>query len=198
MRTCVGCRSEDESDAMIRLVLGEDGALAVDLAGRAFGRGAWVHPRTDCIERAARGGVDKSFKARTGVDANSVLQNVRAAANRRVEALIAAARRSGSASPGSEVARTAVEEGRALLLVVAEDARAAAQATFVTHVAAAGKVVIWGTKEALGRATGRPDTAVVAILDRGLADAIVRSAALSRIPGPDARRGNGQAVVEVR
>jgi ribosomal protein L7Ae-like RNA K-turn-binding protein len=183
---------------MIRLVLGEDGDLVVDLAGRAFGRGAWVHPRTDCIDRAARGGVDKSFKAPVGVDTAAVFQRVRDAANRRAEALIASARRSGSAAPGSEVARAAVEEGRAHLLVVAEDARAAAQASFVTRVAAAGKVITWGTKEILGRATGRPDTAVVAISDRGLADAIVRSVALSTIPGPDARRGKGQAVVEVR
>ena len=183
---------------MIRLVLGEDGALGVDLAGRSFGRGAWVHPRPDCIERAARGGLEKSFKTRIGADPEAVLELVRGAANRRVEALIASARRSGSAAPGSDVAREAVEQGRAQLLVVAADARAAAQAPFVTRVAAAGKVVIWGTKEALGRATGRPDTAVVAISDRGLSDAIVRSAALSFIPGPDLRRGKGQAVVEVR
>jgi ribosomal protein L7Ae-like RNA K-turn-binding protein len=182
---------------MIRLVLGEDGSLAVDLVGRAFGRGAWVHPRVDCIERAARG-AEKSFKAPVGLDTASVFERVRDAANRRVEALIASAGRSGNAASGSDVARAAVEEGRAQLLVVAADARAAAQAAFVTRVAAAGKVVTWGTKEALGRATGRPDTAVVAISDRGLSDAIMRSVALSSIPSPEARRGKGQAVVEVR
>jgi predicted RNA-binding protein YlxR (DUF448 family) len=183
---------------MIRLVLGEDGALAVDLAGRAFGRGAWVHPRAECIRRAAQGGVDRSFKGRVDVDPATVLELVRAAANRRVEALIASARRSGNAAPGSDVAREAAEQGRAELLVVAADARASAQAAFVARIAAAGKVIIWGNKETLGRATGRPDTAVVAISDRGLSDAIVRSAALSSISGPDAQRGEGQAVVEVR
>lgn len=184
---------------MIRLVLGEDGALGVDLAGRAFGRGAWVHPRPECIQRAAQGGFGKSFKARVDAHPGAVLELVRAAADRRVEALIASARRSGNAAPGSDVAREAVEHGRAELLVVAADARASAQAPFVARVAAAGKVVIWGDKEALGRATGRPDTAIVAISDRGLSDAIVRSAALSSIPGPDdTRRGKGQAVVEVR
>ena len=57
MRTCVGCLKEDESAAMIRLVLGEDGGLGVDLSGRAFGRGAWVHPSVDCLERGTRGGL---------------------------------------------------------------------------------------------------------------------------------------------
>ena len=183
---------------MIRLVLGEDGVLAVDLAGRAFGRGAWVHPRPDCVERAARGGLDKSFKGRVGVDPAAVLELVRAAANRRVEGLIASARASGSAAPGSDAAEAAVNDGRATLLIVAEDARASAQAGFVARIAASGKVLIWGSKQALGRATGRPDTAVVAISNRGLSDAIVRSAALASIPEPDARRGKGQAVMEVR
>ncbi len=184
---------------MIRLVLGEDGALGVDLAGRAFGRGAWVHPRPDCIERAARGGLSKSFRENVSEkNVISLFQVVRDAANRRVEALIASARRSGNAAAGSDVARETVEQGRAELLVVAGDARAAAQAAFVSRVAAAGKVVIWGSKEALGRATGRPDTALVAISDRGFSDAIVRSVALSSIPGPESRRGKGQAVVEVR
>jgi ribosomal protein L7Ae-like RNA K-turn-binding protein len=183
---------------MIRLVLGEDGALGVDLAGRAFGRGAWVHPRPDCLGRAARGGMERSFKQRVGTNVPELLGNVRAAANRRVEALIASARRAGSAAPGTDVARAAVEDGRATLVVVASDGRAAAQESYVTRAAAAGKAVVWGTKEILGRATGRPDTAVVAILDRGFSEAILRSTALSFIPDPGAERAADQGVVEVR
>jgi ribosomal protein L7Ae-like RNA K-turn-binding protein len=183
---------------MIRLVLGDDGGLAVDLAGRAFGRGAWVHPRPECIEKAARGGIERSFKQRVGTEVPELFRRVRSAADRRVEALIASAKRAGSVAAGADVARAAVEEGRALSLVLTQDAKATSKEAFVLHLASAGKVVIWGTKEILGRATGRPDTAVVAILDRGLSDAIVRSAALSFIPEPDARRSMGQAVVEVR
>jgi predicted RNA-binding protein YlxR (DUF448 family) len=185
---------------MIRLVLGEDGELGVDLAGRAFGRGAWVHPRPECLERAVRGGVERSFKRRVGTNVGDLLRNVRAAANRRVEALIASARGAGSAVPGSEAARAALDEGRATLLVVASDARSAAQEGFVLRAAAAGKAVVWGSKEILGRATGRADTAVVAILDRGLKDAILRSTALSFIPDPSAPavEARDPVVVEVR
>ena len=96
------------------------------------------------------------------------------------------------------MARAAVDEGRATLVVVASDGRAAAQESYVTRAAASGKAVVWGTKEILGRATGRPDTAVVAILDRGFSEAILRSTALSFIPDPGAERGTDQGVVEVR
>jgi ribosomal protein L7Ae-like RNA K-turn-binding protein len=182
---------------MIRLVLGDDGGLGVDLRGRAFGRGAWVHPRVDCLSRAVTGGVDRSFRRHVATDARVLFADVRAAADRRVEALVASARRAGHAAAGSDVSEAAVREGRAAILVVAADARAAAQASFVMQAAGAGKAVVWGTKEQLGRATGRPDTAVVAILDRGLADAVVRAAALSKIPDPGAGR-EMNAVVEVR
>ena len=183
---------------MIRLVLGDDGGLGVDLRGRAFGRGAWVHPRVDCLARAASGGAVRSFRRRVATDVPTLFQCVRVAADRRVEALVASARRAGHAAAGSDVAEAAVREGRAAILLVAIDARATAQTAFVSQALAAGKAVAWGTKEQLGRATGRPDTAVVAILDRGLSDAIVRAAALSQIPDPGAGQGDNQAVVEVR
>ncbi len=184
---------------MIRLVLGEDGALGVDLAGRAFGRGAWVHARVDCLARAARGGAAKSFKREVHADAAALVRQVRGAADRRVEALVASARGAGQVAAGSEVARAALESGRAVLVLVAADGRATAHSGFVAAAAAAGKAMLWGTKERLGSATGRPDTAVVAILDRGLSDAIRRAVALSSIPEPEPRpEGTDQALVEIR
>jgi ribosomal protein L7Ae-like RNA K-turn-binding protein len=184
---------------MIRLVLGTDGELGVDLAGRSFGRGAWVHPRLDCLVRTARGGAAKSFKAPVGQDAAALVASVRSAADRRVESLISSARGAGRVAAGSDVAQAAYERGEASLVVVAKDGRAAAQSGFVAMAGAKGKAVAWGTKERIGRATGRPDTAVVAILDRGIADAITRAAALSSMPEPDARReGTDLALVEVR
>jgi len=184
---------------MIRHVLGDDGGLAVDLAGREFGRGAWVHPRVDCLERAARGGAARSFKAKVTTDAAELVAQVKAAADRRVEALVASARGAGKAASGSEVAKAAFDEGKAELVVVAADGRAVTHEGFVVGAQAVGKAVAWGTKARLGRATGRPDTAVVAILDRGLAAAIVRATALASLPASGVRSERIEdAVVEVR
>jgi predicted RNA-binding protein YlxR (DUF448 family) len=199
VRTCVGCRQEDESEAMIRLVLGEDGSLGVDLAGRTFGRGAWVHPRTECLVRGARGGAAKSFKSAVSTNAADLVRAVRTAADRRVEALLTSARGAGKAAPGSDVARAEFEQGRAKLLVVAADGRASAQQGFVGVAASRGMATLWGSKERIGRALARPDTGVVAISDDGFAAAIARAIALSTLPEPDAVRPAGDQIsVEVR
>nr|WP_295698030.1 YlxR family protein [Lapillicoccus sp.] len=59
IRTCIGCRSTDSWSALLRVVavVGEDGGpvgLAPDPAHRMSGRGAWVHPTSDCFEQAVR------------------------------------------------------------------------------------------------------------------------------------------------
>ena len=61
VRTCVGCRQQDASGAMVRCVL--DGSLVVpDLSRTAPGRGAWLHPRQTCLTAARRGGFARSFR----------------------------------------------------------------------------------------------------------------------------------------
>ena len=54
VRTCVGCREEAGKRALIRLVRGPDGAVARDPAGRAPGRGAYLHDDPACLEQARR------------------------------------------------------------------------------------------------------------------------------------------------
>jgi predicted RNA-binding protein YlxR (DUF448 family) len=184
VRTCVGCQKQDEADAMIRLVLDEQGGLAVDLAGRAFGRGAWAHPRSQCLARSVRGGVQRALRANVRADASAVVASVRAAADRRVEALLASARGAGRLAAGSDAGREAWERAAVELVVVARDARAAANETWVTAAAGSGKAVFWSDKQHLGRAVARPDTAVVAVMERGLARAISNAVALGSLSDP--------------
>jgi len=49
-RTCVGCRQTAPKDALVRLALAPDGTLFPDGRGTLPGRGAWVHPRTSCVD----------------------------------------------------------------------------------------------------------------------------------------------------
>lgn len=199
MRTCMGCRKEDEPEAMIRLVLGENGGLLVDLAARAFGRGGWVHPRTDCLVRAVRGGAARNFKTSVTPDVPAVFLALRSAATQRVGALLGAARGAQRIAAGTESVQATFEKGEALLILVAADARAAASTGFLARAAQQGIVRLWGTKERIGQALGRPETAVVAVTEPGLAGAIDRAIALHSLPEPDARRaGPETAVLEVR
>jgi predicted RNA-binding protein YlxR (DUF448 family) len=63
-RTCLGCRSRDEKENLLRIVRDADGAVRVDPTGRANGRGAYVHPSKGCIRLAmGSGGVGRALKA---------------------------------------------------------------------------------------------------------------------------------------
>ncbi len=54
IRTCIGCRTREPASALIRLVADGDGEVQVDVRHRLPGRGAWIHPTTECIAKAAR------------------------------------------------------------------------------------------------------------------------------------------------
>lgn len=62
IRTCVGCRATAPQRELVRVVL-VDGKAVVDRERRAPGRGAWVHPRPECLTGARRGGLARSFKS---------------------------------------------------------------------------------------------------------------------------------------
>ncbi|HZG89781.1 MAG TPA: YlxR family protein [Pseudonocardia sp.] len=53
VRTCVGCRSRVEADGLLRVVA-EHGELVPDPRRRRTGRGAWLHPVSECLDRAER------------------------------------------------------------------------------------------------------------------------------------------------
>jgi predicted RNA-binding protein YlxR (DUF448 family) len=57
VRTCVGCRNRAAKHELLRVVaddLGEGLELVPDPRGRAPGRGAHLHPSSDCLEQALR------------------------------------------------------------------------------------------------------------------------------------------------
>lgn len=53
VRTCIACRERGERAELIRLVSIE-GSVRVDPSRSLPGRGAWLHPRSRCIETARK------------------------------------------------------------------------------------------------------------------------------------------------
>jgi predicted RNA-binding protein YlxR (DUF448 family) len=54
-RTCIGCRKRDGSASLLRMVVSADGlAVVPDPGHRAPGRGAHLHPATECLDLAER------------------------------------------------------------------------------------------------------------------------------------------------
>ena len=55
MRTCVACRSSKPKRDLIRIVRDPDGAVGLDLTGKRSGRGVYICPSEECLEKAVRG-----------------------------------------------------------------------------------------------------------------------------------------------
>jgi uncharacterized protein len=56
-RTCVACRTARAKRELVRVVRSPAGELSVDLRGKAPGRGAYLDPDPECLERGLAEGV---------------------------------------------------------------------------------------------------------------------------------------------
>ncbi|MCB9614304.1 MAG: DUF448 domain-containing protein [Sandaracinus sp.] len=175
IRTCAGCREALPQEELVRLaVVPEAPWLVPDAKGKLGGRGVWVMPSVECIERAAKkGGFARALKRKVDVDPIVLVDLITKQLEDRFRGLVLGALRAGHLKAGVDVARDSVERGRAHLLWVAEDAgrREDVEARAARLGAAC---LVWGTRETLGDYLGRGEVAVVAIEDEGLANAIVR------------------------
>ena len=190
-RQCAGCAKRDTADDLLRVVLGDPGAhgaqLAVDLADSRFGRGSHVHASKECMQKALRGGFAKVFKTKVEGTVESLGEQIVVAADRRIEGLLAGARRGKHAIAGADVVREAYREGNAALIVVACDAAAATKHPEIQEAVAEGKAIAWSNKQRLGAIFGRDEVAVCAVLHEGVAKAI-GSARLMALPFAGAAR----------
>ncbi|MGO2658837.1 YlxR family protein [Mycetocola reblochoni] len=51
VRTCIGCRSRSPKSSLLRVV-SRGSVVVVDDSASMDGRGAWVHPSAECVEKA--------------------------------------------------------------------------------------------------------------------------------------------------
>lgn len=54
LRKCVGCMEQKSKKELIRIVKSKDGVINVDFTGKAHGRGAYICPDIDCLEKAQK------------------------------------------------------------------------------------------------------------------------------------------------
>lgn len=168
-RRCIVTGELHERAALLRFVVAPDGELVPDVAARLPGRGLWLLPRRDIVERA----VTKRLFARAArrpVSASLELAD-------RIEALLAQrccdtlglARRAGQAVAGFERVADAARHGKVGLLVFALDGAEAGRrrvAALGREVPAAGAL----TGAELGAAFGRERVAHVAVAPGPFAD----------------------------
>jgi predicted RNA-binding protein YlxR (DUF448 family) len=179
-RTCTGCGRRVEPDdarrelVRVALVRDPDGVhqAHADVGGSSFGRGAWVHARRDCLERAAARGLARSAKGKVRAEAATLAAEIAQQAERRAWALLGSARRSRRLAFGADAVCAAITAGDAALVIVARDARAAASRGPIQAAIGGGGAVAFGDKRQLGAALDRDELGVIAVLDPGIAEAL--------------------------
>lgn len=60
-RTCVGCRGVGDKRDLVRIVRTPEGVY-VDKTGKMQGRGAYLHPRRSCWEKALPDSLSRALK----------------------------------------------------------------------------------------------------------------------------------------
>ncbi len=162
VRSCVGCSERVDvagNHALVRLIVSPEGEVAVDARGGGFGRGAHVHPRPECLQKAVERGLARSAKVKTNtfrlvctesgellpLTREALAEAIRRSTDRRIEGLLLSAKRSNRLAIGADAVRGAWGRGDAELVLVARDA-AANEMNEVRQAIAEGRGVAWGDK----------------------------------------------------
>ena len=200
---------------MLRLVVADDD-VAFDLAGSAFGRGAHVHARLDCLMQAPRG-LGRAFKGgrRQGESAtegasrpprsaivvtpSELGARLVAASNQRIRGLLLAARRLGAVAVGADAAFEALARGAyaagdgqsAPLAIVAVDAASIADTIEVRRAVAAGRAIAWSTKLELGALLGEQAVAICTVRHESIAAELLVTRAAADAGAAATREGAG-------
>lgn len=193
-RRCIVTRKTRPKRELLRFVVGPDGVLVPDMAGKLPGRGIWVSADRKALEKA----VAKGLFARAAREPVRVPSDLVA----RVEALvlrllverIALARKAGEAVAGREKTLDALRSGTAALLLQASDGSQREAAGLRPPAGEETRITCLSAEE-LGMAFGRDRVIHAAVLAGGLADrTILEALRLSGIRGPGDRQKFGAAL----
>lgn len=120
-RRCIVSRLVLPKERLLRFVIGPDGGVVPDLAADLPGRGVYVFPRRELLDKA----VAKNLFAKAARKSVTVPPDLTATVDRLLEALcvdqLGLARRAGQAVAGLEKVKAFIQEGRAAVLVQAAD-----------------------------------------------------------------------------
>ena len=165
LRRCLATRAVLPKSALLRFVVGPDGTLVPDLAGRLPGRGLWITPERDIVaSAAARNLFAKAARERVVVPSDLV-DRVAQLLLRDLLDRLGLARRAGQAVAGFEKVRALLVEGAAGLLFAAADGAADGRRK-LRLLAADVPLVDCLTSAELAAALGR-DTVVHAAVRKG-------------------------------
>ncbi|SDI80413.1 hypothetical protein SAMN04488026_100782 [Aliiruegeria lutimaris] len=106
---------------MIRFVVGPDGGIVPDLAGKLPGRGIWVTATRDALALAVKKKAFARGAKRQVAVPEGLVDAIEAGLTRRVTDTLSLARKAGLAMAGYEKVRGLIQTGEAVVLLQASD-----------------------------------------------------------------------------
>ena len=74
-RQCVGCRTKRDKKDLLRIVKTPEGEICVDATGKKSGRGAYICPDAQCLQKARKSrALERAFETAIGEDIYAALQ----------------------------------------------------------------------------------------------------------------------------
>ncbi len=150
-----------------------------DLAAKLPGRGLWLKPQRDLVERATKRNLFAKAARKQVILPDDLVEQVEQALRGHVLGLIGLARRAGTVTLGHEKVRAGLAEGKFALLVQAADSATGGRDKLrAVAERSAGKpaVIEVFTVAELSAALGRENAVHVAVSPGGLADRIADGA----------------------
>ncbi len=74
-RQCIGCNEMKNKKDLVRILKQQDGIITIDTTGKKNGRGAYICPDKECLNKAIKNkGLERSFKMPIDKDVYSLLE----------------------------------------------------------------------------------------------------------------------------
>jgi uncharacterized protein len=186
-RRCLVTGAGQPKGGLVRFVVGPDGAIVPDVAGRLPGRGMYLAPDRDVIATAVKKKLFTRAARQPVTVPEGLSELIEALILRRLIETLSLAHKAGQALAGYEKARDMVAAGRAAVVVQASDGseRGKTKLRVPPNAAHVGCL----TASELGLSFGRDRVIHAAVAAGGLARRVVEEAArLARLRvGPDGR-----------
>ncbi len=191
-RRCVVTREAGPKSGLVRFVADPDGGIVPDVLGKLPGRGIYVAADRAALEAAAAKGHFARAARRPVTTPPDLVARVDAALLRRVQGLLALARKAGQAVAGYEKAKGALWTGAAFALIQASDGSDRQKAKL--RPPDGGHFVEALSSREIGLAFGRESVIHAALTAGGLASTIVDEA--TRLGGVRGIGESGRAAKE--
>ena len=106
-RSCAVCRVKSDKNNLIRIVRSPDGRAVIDIAGKLPGRGTYICPDDDCIDRAEKSGslghaLGTTIQAEFWPELREYARNAGVNVGLKVRSVLGLARKSGSLLIGTD------------------------------------------------------------------------------------------------